>query len=55
MVMTAVRLCFSNTWNGVMMLALDEQEVRLYWCVCVLEFEAVIGVGNSIYEVVISP
>ena len=30
MTMTAVRLCSLNVWNGVV-LALDEQKVRLYW------------------------
>ena len=37
--MSVVRLCSLNEWNGVV-LTLDEQQVRLYWCV--REFEDVI-------------
>ena len=37
MAMTAVILSSSNVWVGVVF-TLDEQEVRLYWCV--LKFEA---------------
>ena len=32
MALAAVRLCSSNVWNAVM-LNLDEQDVRLHWCV----------------------
>ena len=44
MAMMAVRLSWLNVWNGVV-LALNEQLVRLYWCV--LEFEGDIGVRCS--------
>ena len=37
-------LCSWHVWNGVV-LTLDEQRVRLYWCV--FEFESVICVRNS--------
>ena len=37
----AMRLCFFHVWHGGM-LALDEQGVRLYWCV--RELEGVVGV-----------
>ena len=43
--MTAVRLCSLNVWNGVV-LALGEQDVRLYWSV--FEFEAVTRVFNAV-------
>ena len=45
MAMTAVRLSYVNVWNGVV-LALDEQNVRLYWRV--LKCEGVIGVRYSV-------
>ena len=45
MVMLGPRLSSLNEWNGVV-LALDEQLVRLYCCV--FEFEAVVRVRCSV-------
>ena len=52
MAMTAVRLLWLNVWNGVV-LALDEQKVRLYWRA--LEFEASRYWCSMQYEVVMPP
>ena len=52
MVMTAVRLSWLHVWNDVV-LAMDEQNVRLYWCV--LEFEASCYWCSMQYEVVMPP
>ena len=52
MAMAVVRLFWLNAWNGVV-LALDEQCVRLYWCV--LEFEASCYWCSMQYEVLMSP
>ena len=47
MAMTAVRLCSSNAWNGVVLALLDEQAVRLYLARAWIEFESVICVRCS--------
>ena len=52
MAMTAVRLSSLHVWNHLV-LALDEQRVRLYWCV--LEFEASWYCCSMQYEVLMSP
>ena len=52
MAMAAVCLSSLHVCNDVV-LTLDEQEVRLYWCV--LEFEACCYWCSMQYEVVMSP
>ena len=56
-IITALRWSSFVGWmygTGVV-LALDDQHVRLYCCVCVLELGAVAGDRHNMHEVVISP